>query len=155
MFNIIPDVIILTETRFSEGSTDSIPNCSSLNSARSEKSGGGVSVFIKNNLDCRITEVNNVSSESIEFVHIKLQAPHSKNMNIIAVYRPPYHNNLTRFTSDIDDLLKSIPNLETTVIGGDTNIHLLSPDNSERAIVEVILLWYGGRYTAMILIFLE
>ena len=59
-------------------------------------------------------------------------------MNIIAVYRPPYHNNLTRFTSDIDDILKSIPILETTVIGGDININLISPDNSERAFVEVM-----------------
>ena len=40
-----------------------------------KKTGGGVSVFLKNSLYCRITEINNVSSESIEFVHIKLQAP--------------------------------------------------------------------------------
>ena len=79
-----------------------------------------------------------MSSESIEFVHKKLQAPHSKNMSIIAVYRPPYHNNITCFTACIYDLLKSIQNLETTVIGGDINTNLLSPDNSERAIVEVM-----------------
>ena len=84
------------------------------------------------------TEVNNVSSESLEFVHIKLQASHSKDMNIIAVFCPPYHNDLTRFTSDIDDLITSIPDLETTVIGGDIKIKLLSPDNSERAFVEVM-----------------
>ena len=70
--NIMTDVIILTETRFSEGNTDNNPCYVSFNSARSEKSGGAVSVFLKNDLDCRITEINNVSSESIEFVHIKL-----------------------------------------------------------------------------------
>ena len=77
-------------------------------------------------------------SESIEFVHKKLQAPRCKNINIIAVYRPPYHNSLTRFTSAIDDLLKSISNLETTVIGEDINTNLISPDNSERAFVEAM-----------------
>ena len=55
------------------------------------------------------------------------------------VYRPPYFNKLTRFTSDINDLLKSIPNLETSVIGRDTNINLLSPNNSERPMVAVTL----------------
>ena len=59
--NIIPDVIILTETRFSQGLTDNIPGYISFNSARSEKSGGGVSVFREIILDCRITERNNVS----------------------------------------------------------------------------------------------
>ena len=59
-------------------------------------------------------------------------------MNVIAVDRPPYHNNLPRITSDIDDLLKTIPNLETTVFGGNININLLLPDNSERAFVEVM-----------------
>ena len=54
------------------------------------------------------------------------------------VYCPPCHNILTSFTSDIDDPLKSIPNLETTVIGGDMNMNLLSPDNSERGFVEVM-----------------
>ena len=44
--NIVPDVIILTETRFSEGNNDNIPGFISFNSARSEKSGGGVSVFL-------------------------------------------------------------------------------------------------------------
>ena len=59
--NIVPDVIILTETSFSEGNNDNIPGYIYFNSARSEKKiGGGVSVFIKNNIDCRITEVINV-----------------------------------------------------------------------------------------------
>ena len=66
--NVLPDVIILTETRFSEGITYKVPGYISFNSARSEKSRAGVSVFLKNNLGCRITEINNVSSESIKLV---------------------------------------------------------------------------------------
>ena len=131
-------MIVLTETRCSEGNTDYIPGYVSFNSARSEKSGGGVYVFLKNNLGCCITETNDVSSESIEFVHVKLQEHRSTNIFVIVPYRPPYHNSLTRFTSDTDDILKSVPKLQTTVIGGDTNIHLLSPDNSKRAFVEVM-----------------
>ena len=57
--------------------------------------------------------------------------PRSKNKNISAVYRTPYHIRPTRFTSDIDDLLTSIPNLKTTVSDGDINITLLSTDYSE------------------------
>ena len=70
-----------------------------------------------------------MSPESIESVRINIQAPLCKNVNVVAVYRPPYHNNLPRFTSVIYDILKSISNLETTVNGG-----LLSPDNSERSL---------------------
>ena len=125
-------MIILTETRFSEGTITYNSDYFSFNSARSEKSGGGISVFCKNILDCRMPEINYISSGSIKVVHIKLHALRSKNMNTIAVYSPPNHNDLSGFTSDTDDLLKSIPNLETTVIGGDMNINLLSLDNSEQ-----------------------
>ena len=59
-------------------------------------------------------------------------------MNILALYRSPYHNNRTHFTSDIDDLLRSNPNLEMHLIGGDINKNLSYPDNSEQAFVEVI-----------------
>ena len=65
-----------------------------------------------------LTEKDFMSSKSIEFVHIKMQASLTKTINIIAVYRPPYHNHPTRFTSDIDYLFKSNQNLETTVILG-------------------------------------
>ena len=131
-------MIVLTETRCSEGNTDYIPGYVSFNSARSEKSGGGVYVFLKNNLGCCITETNDVSSESIEFVHVKLQEHRSTNIFVIVPYRPPYHNSLTRFTSDTDDLLKSVPSLETTFISGDTSINFISTVKSERAFVEVM-----------------
>ena len=64
--NIVQDVIIHTETRFSFGNTDNIPSYISLNSALSEEPGGGVSVILTNNLDYRTTEINYVSSESID-----------------------------------------------------------------------------------------
>ena len=63
---------------------------------------------------------------------------HHNALNIIAVYRPSYHNNLSRFISDIDDLLKCRMNLETTDNGRDKNINLLLSDNSERAFIEVM-----------------
>ena len=66
-----------------------------------------------------------------------MKAPRSKK-NIIAVYRPSYHNDLIRFTSDNDDLLKSILIIETIVPNGDININLLTPDNNKRAFFEMI-----------------
>ena len=44
---IVPDVVILKETKFSEGNADNVQGYISFNSALSEKSGGGVSVFLK------------------------------------------------------------------------------------------------------------
>ena len=92
----IPDVIILTETRFSQGITitDNIAGYITFNSTRSEKSGDGVTVFLKIILDCCITEIIKASLKSIESVHIKFHASRSKNINIIAVYRPPYYHHL-------------------------------------------------------------
>ena len=52
-----------------------------------------------------------------------MQALRSKYINRMAVYRPPPHKNLTRFSPEIDDLLKSISNLETAVFGGDIIIN--------------------------------
>ena len=62
-FNIIPDVIILTETRFSEGNTDNNTGYVPFISGRPEKSGGGVSVFLNNNLDCRKTEIKKMCQQ--------------------------------------------------------------------------------------------
>ena len=66
---------------------------------------------------------NNVPTESIELVGVKIQALRFKNINSMAVYRPPHRKNFTPFSSETDDLLKSISILETAVFDGDININ--------------------------------
>ena len=123
-----------------------IPGYISFKSVRWESFGGGVSVFHKNNLDFRITEINNISLENIESVYIKLETPRSKKKKLIAVYRLPYHKIRNQFTSDIDDLLKKNSNLETISIGGDLNLNLLSPDDSEWAFAVVLFSSFSDQH---------
>ena len=69
---------------------------------------------------------------------MRLQAPRYRKMNTMAPYLPPYRNNLTRFTSDIDDSLQSPSYRETNTNGGDLNISLLVPDSCELTFIEAM-----------------
>jgi len=69
---ILPDVIVSSEIYFSDTYNGTITGLRSFNPYRSINSKGGESLFCRDSLDFRISEVNNVSSETIEFVHVEL-----------------------------------------------------------------------------------
>ena len=86
-----PDVVVLSETWLKDGSYDDLPGYKAFNSVRTEKLGGGLSIFCRNNLDYKILEVSNSNTEVMEYVHVQLHNANKKPINIVGIYRAPGH----------------------------------------------------------------
>ena len=122
----LPDIIILTETWFMGNFSDSIDGYHGYHSNRNPDTsgnGGGVSVFIKKALLCKIYIELYENSPEIEVIHLKLNMNDSKIYHIIAVYRPPNNTLLNNYFEKIDSILEKISPRETILLAGDLNIN--------------------------------
>jgi Reverse transcriptase (RNA-dependent DNA polymerase) len=93
---------------------------------RENSKGGGVLVFVHNDL-----EVTNVSKQSESFEKLKLLISKGREKTrIIAYYRAPQHDSIAPFLDDLEKELEA-SNLQT-IIAGDMNInaHVLSARTS-------------------------
>ena len=99
---------------------------------RDIKSGGGVSLFIKDNISYQCQEDLDVLNECAEALFIEIdkqQMNKPKNIIVGLIYRPP-NTNIVDFNSYISDLLMSIKcERKLIYLMGDFNITLL---NSEK-----------------------
>ena len=99
---------------------------------RNNRSGGGVSLFIKNKFNYKLREDLMICNEFIESLFIELSKECfciNKNMIVDVVYRPP-GKDISIFTSFILDILNIVETENVTVcIMGDYNINLLNIDN--------------------------
>lgn len=116
------DVIILSEINIKrdELSFYAINGYNLYANTRENKRGGGVLMYIKENINC---EVETADTTASEVLHGKLQI-NGKLLHLIAVYRPPNSNKL-RFLKETNILIKNIQKNESIVIVGDMNLNLL------------------------------
>ncbi|KAL6486235.1 hypothetical protein MHYP_G00056270 [Metynnis hypsauchen] len=137
---LLSDVLCLTETHLT-GSA--VPDCLQLNDYRlykrnrhtsysnythlSNKSGGGVAIYVKNNVQAHpVQYIQNVTD--LEFLVLKVEAP--KKALIAVVYRPPNYT-LSDFLPNLDALLTSlnIMDYKPVVVCGDFNEDQLATSN--------------------------
>ena len=103
--NIKYDIIVLTETwlRPHTQQLASIPGYMSYHCYRDTRDGGGVSVFIKDNLKSVNLNIN-IVNDHIECIGVKIHNKISdKYINIIGLYRPP-HGKIIEFNQSIENL---------------------------------------------------
>ena len=128
------DIIILTET-WAKDETQSLCHISGFNSAhnfRHDKRGGGVSIFIKENLQYDVIDEMNISDVDIECVGVKLSTSSTNvSATILGVYRQP-RGDYNSFQYKMEQIITN-HNLtqNDTVIAGDFNICLLNEDRSD------------------------
>ena len=124
--SFLPDIVILTETWFSDTNCGNIPGFEGVHCVRDEnRRGGGVSIFFKSAIQAKISIVCNVSRPEIEYLHIKLCFSYNA-IDLLAVYRPPNPQMLDAFFSNIDEILESISVGQNLILAGDFNICMLS-----------------------------
>ena len=100
-----PDVIILTETWNSDDKSAEIHGYKSFHCNRAaNKRGGGVSIFINNQIKAKSVKIANESKPDIEYMHVKLTFSIStlKPLDLIALYRPPNSLLLQQFFESVD-----------------------------------------------------
>ena len=146
-----PDVIVVVETHLSKaqnsGFDDSdlkklIPGYVFFQRGRQTKRGGGVGVFINQDLSSEagiFKEANKVPFIEEHFENIVIQIPEvvstgnntfKKDLIIAAVYRPPNQGNSDIFQEGMETLLKTLDKRKhEIIIAGDFNLDLLKYSN--------------------------
>lgn len=123
------DVVILTETWFNESNTQDIPGYRGHHSCRSDCNGGGVSVYVNNQLKSRIINDMCFVTPASEFCSVNVSLSAVESINIIGFYRPPNASLTDQFCEELNDrILDKFSPSDLIVAGGDANINLLSDD---------------------------
>ena len=106
-----------------------ITGYSFVSNHRKSKSGGGVGIYLQNDLDYKLhPECNFSDLEVIETLFLEITVPHGKNIIVRLVYRPPNHN-VASFLDKFNNTLSYISkdNKQCFVLG-DFNLDLLQYD---------------------------
>jgi hypothetical protein len=133
-FNIPFQVIGLTETWLNDNNDDlfELENYDFVNVNRCRKNGGGVGIFISNQMKYKSRKDLNLNYENtIESVFIELIIPSGKNIIIGVVYRPP-NNKIDEFENKINEILgKMDKENKVCYLMGDFNIDLLKSESCD------------------------
>ena len=111
------DIIALSETWFSEGNHDLIgfPNYNHVSTYRPVRTGGGVSLLIKDNLYYKELQHFKYNTDILESVFVEIEMI-GKNIVIGCIYRPP-NSNLSLFNDSIGDILDNLNKQNCLLIG--------------------------------------
>ena len=118
-----PDLIVLTETWNTDDKSAEIEGYKSFHCNRSnDRIGGGVAIFVKNDLKAKSVKISMECLPEIEYIHVKVSFNNSTPVNIIGLYRPPNPGLLNSFFDYFDTLIDSIGQNNNKIIAGDLNI---------------------------------
>ena len=126
-------IIALSETWIKEDNKDlqNIEDYKSEHSYRADRGGGGVSMFVKNNLDYFIRDELGVNDRNIESLFIELSKESinkSQDAIVGVLYRPP-DTNIRLFNEYLESiLLKTRAEKKLLYLLGDFNVNLLNAD---------------------------
>ena len=131
---IVPKILCLTETWFTENNKETIAGYKTFHSTRTGNHSqlhGGVSICILDNLPVNCVEISSKSSHEIEYVHVRLnfKTRNMKKIDIIGLYRPPSAS-VDEFLSSLERKLNTIASVNDLIIMGDFNINGLFPSQS-------------------------
>ena len=140
--DLLPDILILTETWFMNNNVENIAGYDGFHSTRDSEnsgSGGGVSIYILKSLNSKIYVEFTESSSEIETIHVKLKINH-RFFNIVAIYRPPKNNLFNAFFAKLDSILDAISTNNTLILAGDINLNGLTDSVSLSLFMDIMKL---------------
>ena len=121
-------VIGISETWLTECTAElvNITGYSFISNHRKSKTGGGVGIYLHNDLQYKILSECKLSDpEVIESLFVEITVPHGKNIIVGCVYRPP-NQNTALFQDKLNDILSYISkDNKQCYVMGDFNLDLL------------------------------
>jgi len=140
-----PDLIVLTETWFSEGCVGEIDCYEGFHVFREGRRGGGISIFVKSNIRCSMSNRYSFINDSIEICTTDVVVGSSRT-KIIGIYRAP-DKSLMLFNEELTRIFSELDSRDLTLIVGDLNIDLIDPNAAES---EVICNFYSASFFPLI-----
>lgn len=131
------DVVAFTETWLHANCDDNLFHVNGFNFFRLDrrtvthsgltKRGGGICVFVKNNIDVLQWPKLEVSNSDIETMSLSCKRGNHKRLNVTVVYRPPTGNINSAIDTVSDNILEIRGSVSgNSIIFGDFNIDLLT-----------------------------
>lgn len=126
-------VIGITESWLQEHNSAlyNLENYKHFSRVRHSRSGGGVSLFIKDTISCRIIEEISLVNDIIECLFIEIKKSEvqtSQDVIVGVIYRPP-NTDIRLFNDSLSEIIHRIHNNKLIYLLGDFNINLLNTDN--------------------------
>ena len=124
--NFTVDVIILSETWFSDDYVSEIDGYCGYHICRPSRGGGGVSIYVRSDMSSRfLSEYSSVSDHyEVCSVEITISNRNSEKLVILGIYRPP-SGSIINFSNYLEVNLQNLSN-KTIALTGDFNIDLLN-----------------------------
>jgi len=145
-FVVRPDVIVLTETWFSTSNCNAdLPGYCAQHVYRTDRRGGGVSVFTKRNYKSCLVSEQSYIGENLEICSINV-AVSNKQLIIHGVYRPP-DRDVNIFTDEILEIIGHNVRDKHVLMIGDFNIDLMQPTTAG---TEFINMCYASSFVPLI-----
>jgi len=135
--NVVPDILIITETWFSDASRGSLNGFTGVHCSRINRVGGGVSVFVNDKLGAKIIPIVSDVSDVVEVCAVRLHLKSALIFTVVGIYRPP-SGNISEFIQSIDDMISSFDKGELTFVCGDFNVDLINPNNNELSFIDLM-----------------
>lgn len=131
------DVVALSETWIYDSETEfmNLPDYNSVFKCRENNRGGGLAVYVKNNIsfkEIHHQRLNRISETEVLTIEIQNADPKIK---ITTIYKPPQADN-NEFLQSLENLLVS--GRHSHIVVGDTNIDLLKNNQAVENYISVI-----------------
>ena len=120
--NLAADIIVLSETWFSVNTCHDIQGYTGFHTCHDDKTGWGVSVFIRNCYTSTHMANFSVCHAYYGISVVKLLLSNNCTIIIIGVYRPPDKSKIPVFTIVLNDILSSTSQSDHVLIVGDLNL---------------------------------
>jgi len=128
-----PDIIILTETWFSDGCVGDIGLYQGFHVYRNGRRGGGVSIFVRTKFKCNICTHGSFVNENIEICMTDVVVDSSR-IKVIGIYRAP-DISIPLFNEELSHILGGLDSQCPTFLAGDFNIDLINPSAPESEVI--------------------
>lgn len=126
------DVLVLTETWFVDGLCWELQGYVGHHVVRADRGGGGVSVFIRSDLQCTLNTNLTSICDSYEICAVEVIPDADNrvnNLTILGTYRPPT-GSIILFTEHLETVFTTMSN-RSVVLCGDINVDLLDQSSAD------------------------
>lgn len=135
--NVDIDIIVLTETWFSNLNLCDIEGYVSYHSFRSESRGGGVSIFVRNDIKASHIQEKSYVTDSIECCTVEIcGSQHNKSTLVAALYRPPTAP-IIEFCNNVENNFLSMSRNKNVILCGDLNVDIVSPSVDSENLIHI------------------
>ena len=112
-----------------ENSNFQIEGFNAIHLERKNKTGGGVLIYVKNDVNFKIRTDLTISDQDVEFLTIEILNESSKNFLVTCCYRPPT-GIVKRLIQEIEKVHRASNSKKTIFIVGDYNLNCLDYDTN-------------------------